>query len=284
MYLALIAVGGLGVGLALVVFGLRLGFPRPAIAPAAAAAVGLALILLGILVRPHGHPGATPASTATMTVHPMPHYTPTPAPKCVRFTPGSVPSAPPPSAGWNGGLPTSSPADVQRLPAELDPGPPAGGPLVREPGPDDGPALDSRVTAAVAPDLTDLSSGSYVGPAYAGGDATLVMQVAVGTPKPQTCWSQLVTTALVAFGGQHLRPEGGGPPMAAQGLLMWCGEQTGALDMCAWAGPGVGGHRPLFGVMRLTQSVDQSFGPPTDSLMAAYTQRVFAASAGVAAP
>jgi hypothetical protein len=186
-----------------------------------------------------------------------------------------------PPLGWNGGLPAGDPADVQRLPAQIDAGPPAGATLVRADGPSDSPGFDDSVTEAIAPTLTDLVSADYDDSSLVNTGGMPFMRLEVGTPKPGTCWTELANTALSAYGGSEdvavEMPEHPGPLMAAQRLVLLCATQVGILNLCAWAGPGADGHHPLYGMLAVPPSFSLQDSPRINAELTAYAERVFEA-------
>jgi hypothetical protein len=258
MYVALIIIGGvLVLGAALVGLG---RVRRRAVAPVAAAVIGLVLVVLGISAWP-------PVTTIGA---PSPR-------KCVEFTPGAVPATGP--VDRTAGLPVMDMEDLQELPMQMWPGWPAGGVLVRSSAyPVNNPGFDPGVVAAIAPAMRDLDTADFDDTSRTGDGGLPFLQLAVGTPRSDVCWTTLAATALRSYSGgadynvQSLTP---GPHMATFGAVFLCGYAGSIVDTCAWAGRGID-ERPIFGILRLGVPLDHAV---TGDDMVDFADQVFKAIA-----
>src|SRR5262249_26511213 len=195
---------------------------------------------------------------------------------CTAFTPGPAPRDGGVSRS-NTGLPESAPADVQRLPVQVAPGPPAGGPLVRSGEYQfDNPGFDPFVEDAIAPAMTDLNTANFDDPSTTM-DGTPFMRLAVGTPKPGTCWVELTSTALSSYGGSGVHTEPAGRRMSAHHLTLMCAWMAGGYRTCAWSGPGLDGHHPLFGILWVFPGDGR---PINEAIMTVFSEKVFEAMTG----
>ena len=162
---------------------------------------------------------------------------------------------------------------------QLTPGWPAGGALVRAGAyPIDNPGFDPWVAAGIAPVMKDLDTADFDDTSRSGDGGRPFLQLAVGTPKAGTCWTELTATALKSSGGQggsfDVRVVRPGPRMSAYHLTFMCIYSRTIVPQCAWSGPGADGHHPLFGTMRIGVPVFQTFTEPE---MAAFVEHLFKA-------
>lgn len=185
-------------------------------------------------------------------------------------------SGPAPSTG----LPTTLAGDVQHLVGAFSPGSPAGGPLVLSGSYPFGVLYDPVAVDSIVNTLTDVTGAAYDDPTLSSNGGMAFMFVTVGTPKPGQCWALLAYDALVRVGGggdvANVGIMTAGPHLAAAHVVLECGQMVEVPNICAWAGPGPAGGKPVFGVVDVVPVLKVT-PRLTYAVMTAFTDRVYAA-------
>lgn len=177
-------------------------------------------------------------------------------------------------------MPVSLAGDVQRLPSQFSPGAPAGGPLVVSAETGFGTWYNTQAVQSIGDSLMDVTGTGYDDPSLTDTGGTPFMYITVGTPKPDQCWELLAYDALAHYAGTEImdiHTETPGPHLATGHVVLECGEvEAYVVNMCAWAGPGPAGGKPVFGVIDVVPDL-RVMSQLSSPNIAAFADRIYAA-------
>jgi hypothetical protein len=142
---------------------------------------------------------------------------------------------------------------------------------------------DWQALDAIGGTLADVSGAAYNDPTIPdnGGEPSLL--VTIGTPKPDQCWELLAYDALADYGGHgdlmNITTLTPGPHLAAAHAVLVCSGDHTPVFLCAWAGPGPVGGKPVFGAIWVMTLARAGQATLTDETAAALTDKVYGITA-----